>query len=817
MKNIELLAPAGNLDSFFAAVHSGADAVYLGSQGFNARQNATNFSMGELGQVVEYAHAHDVKVYVTLNTLVKNQEISQLLQVLNDLVSLKVDAIIVQDLGVFWLVNHYFKGLGLHSSTQLTVNNTYGIEYLRKLNVEKVVVARENSLSDIKSMAKTGMDLEVFIHGALCICYSGQCLMSSMIGGRSGNRGRCAQPCRLTYTLLDSSNNELNGDLGEHLLSPKDLNTWDMLPEIIEAGAVSLKIEGRMKRPEYVATVVRAYRERLDGLDCACDDERSIQVETELKQIFNREFTQGYFHTNPGRELMSYKRPNNRGLLLGRIDQAVDKGFAIRLKEDLRVGDGVEIWVSKGGRKGFEITYLEQEGQSVETASKNTTVNVGFSGRVFPGDRVFKTSDISLNQEAQSSYENRDLSIYEEVEVWITGTLNAPLVMRIQTEFGVSVSGQTDQTLQEAIQHPLDEEIIRKKMRFGNTRYRLGELHIDLGDNLMIPISQLNALRRNLTEQLEQTHHLVNSYSNLELENIENELTIRTSRSKGPVDLVAEVDDEYQARTAFIAGADLVYIHMNRARNTIEIDPTLLNDDDRKRMFYILPRIIRESETADLIKSLNKIKGQCAGYIAPSIGAIELLKSESLGPIYGDYALNIMNDLAIRELSSRKLAGVCLSPELSLGEMLEIHSPMQLEAVVHGSVPLMTTEHCVVGAVAGDKQGNHCKMPCKQGNYSFRDRKDYIFPLVLQQDCTMQVLNARELCAIEEVRSILEGPINRVRLLLRERSKEDIKIICKSYRKVMDSKKVDASLIKKELDEISPYGLTKGHYYREVE
>ncbi len=817
MRNIELLAPAGNLESFFAAVRSGADAVYLGSQGFNARQNATNFSMEELGQVVEFAHAHDVKVYITLNTLVKNQELSQLLQALNDLVKANVDAIIVQDLGIFWLVNRYFQGLALHSSTQLTVNNTLGIEYLKKLNVEKVVVARENSISDIKSMAKTGMALEVFIHGAMCICYSGQCLMSSMIGGRSGNRGRCAQPCRLTYTLLDSSNKELNGEIGEHLLSPKDLNTWDILPELIEAGAVSLKIEGRMKRPEYVATVVRAYRERLDAVDSALDDARSIQVETELKQIFNREFTHGYMHTNPGQELMSYKRPNNRGLQLGRIDRATENGFAIRLKEDLRVGDGVEIWVSKGGRKGFEITSLEQEGQSVEEALKDTTVNVGFGGRVFPGDRVFKTSDISLNQKAKSSYENQDLSIYEKVEVWISGSLDKPLSMRIQTESGETVSGETEQNLQEARQHPLDEEIIRKKMRFGNTRYRLDELHIDLGANLMIPISQLNALRRNLTDELERGHQVKDVYSELELEHIEKELSSKITSSKEAEKLVAEVDDEYQARAALGAGADLVYIHMNRVRTSIELNPALLNEEDKKRALYILPRIIRESEIAALVKNLKKLKGNCAGFIAPSIGAIELLESESLGPIYGDYALNVMNNLALRELSNRKLAGVCISPELSLSEMLEMRGEMLLEAVVHGSMPLMTSEHCVVGAVAGDKHGHHCKMPCKQGRYSFKDRKNYIFPLLLQQDCTMQVLNARELCAIEEVHSLLAGPISRVRLLLRERTEDDIQEICKSYRKVMNSNRLDASQVKKELDEISPYGLTKGHYYREVE
>jgi putative protease len=773
--------------------------------------------MDELSNVVEYAHAHDVKVYVTLNTLIKNNEITQLLQLLNDLVKVNVDAVIVQDLGVFWLVNRFFSGLGLHSSTQLTVNNTAGINYLKKLNVEKVVVARENSLEDIRSMAQAGVDLEVFVHGALCICYSGQCLMSSMIGGRSGNRGRCAQPCRLTYTLLDSSGRELGQELGEHLLSPKDLNTWEILPELVDAGAVSLKIEGRMKRAEYVATVVRAYRERLDSIGAGMNDERTAQVESELKQIFNREFTQGYFHTNPGKDLMSYMRPNNRGLQLGRIDKATPHGFAIKLKEELRLGDGIEIWVSKGGRKGFEVSSLEVEGKPVEIASKDTVVSIGYVGRVFPGDRVFKNSDKSLNQKARESYENRELAIREAVEVWIDGKLGEPLTMRIRTEYGEQVTGKTEQMLQEARQHPLDEDIIRKKMRFGNTRYLLGDLNIDLGQNLMIPLSQLNALRRSLTEQLERSNQVEQGYSEHKLGQLERDLFNGIKAKKEQGLLVAEVDDEYQARAAFRSGADLVYIHMNRARNRMEAKPELLGRQERASLYYILPRIIRESEMESLVARLHELKSGCAGFVAPSIGAIELLKSESLGPIHGDYALNVMNNLALQELTDRKLSSVCLSPELSLDEVMAIKSALPLEVIVHGSMPLMTSEHCVVGAVVGEKQGKHCKMPCLQNEYKLNDRKDYDFPLVLQQDCSMQILNARELCVLEEVRALLAGPISRVRLLLRERQDDEIKVICRNYRKIMDNKKLDASEIKKELEKVSPYGLTKGHYFREVE
>jgi putative protease len=323
LKYIELLAPAGSKEAFYAAVNNGADAVYLGGKIFNARQFANNFSNEDLKEIIAYAHFHGVKVYITVNTLIADTEIKDLLEYLVFLRNSGVDAIITQDLGVAKLVKEYIPDLELHASTQMTIHNSPGVQFLKEQGFKRVVLSRECSLEDIKNIHKEDKtELEVFIHGALCICYSGQCYMSSMIGGRSGNRGKCAQPCRLGYELMNDQGQKLTDEsFGKHLLSPKDLNTSEFLIELLEAGVTSLKIEGRMKRPEYVATVVRIYRQILDQYYAHEPISLTDENKRDLKQIFNRDFTSGYFIKNQGADLMSYKKPNNRGIFLGRVQE----------------------------------------------------------------------------------------------------------------------------------------------------------------------------------------------------------------------------------------------------------------------------------------------------------------------------------------------------------------------------------------------------------------------------------------------------------------------------------------------------------------
>lgn len=405
----ELLAPAGSWEALVAAVQNGADAVYLGGKNFNARQNADNFDNEKLIEAVEYCHVRGVKVHVAVNILIADEEMKEALFFLHFLHNIGVDAIIIQDLGLARLASKVLPGLPLHASTQITVHNAAGVKLLQECGMSRIVLSREVTLENIKKIKEeTGADLEVFVHGALCVCYSGQCLMSSMIGGRSGNRGCCAQPCRLQYQMIDNKGKQLvdPGKEGEYLLSPKDLNMSQHLPELITAGINSFKVEGRMKRPEYVATVIAVYRKLIDKALAGGTYEVEESQKRELAQIFNREFTTGFFYGNQGKEMMSLKRPNNRGILLGRV-KSFRKGsdmVEVSLQEDLQIGDGIEAWVTKGGRVGTEVHQIICHGQKVENAPSGSSVWISIPGRVNPGDRIFKTKDALLLQKAKISY-----------------------------------------------------------------------------------------------------------------------------------------------------------------------------------------------------------------------------------------------------------------------------------------------------------------------------------------------------------------------------------------------------------------------------
>ena len=368
---IELLAPAGSWEALEAAVNAGADAVYMGGKAFGARAYASNFDKEEMTKAVYFAHMHRVRLYITVNTLVDDSELAELADYLLFLNNVGVDGIIVQDLGIIRLARQIVPELPLHASTQMTITNSSGVDFAVAAGMERSVLARELSLKEIEAACSRGTEIETFIHGALCVCYSGQCLMSSLIGGRSGNRGRCAQPCRLPYKLLNAKGEDMleGKDAGQYLLSPKDMNTLAILPQLIEAGVVSYKIEGLMKRPEYVAVVVDAYRRAIDSYKAG-----NYHVPAEdlanIEQIFNRDFTTAYLTHRPGKEMMSDRRPNNRGVLVGRVTK-LDKQHnkaTVKLEKELHLGDGLEFWVSVGGRVGTTVTEMLKGGASVEGA-----------------------------------------------------------------------------------------------------------------------------------------------------------------------------------------------------------------------------------------------------------------------------------------------------------------------------------------------------------------------------------------------------------------------------------------------------------------
>ena len=434
----ELLAPAGTLTALLAAIQNGADAVYMGASRFSARAFAGNFSDYELAAGIDYAHAFGKKVYVTLNTLYHDDELDDVMSLFDDLYKIGVDSIIVQDLGLLSLLSEKYPDFAVHASTQMTVHNSYHAEFLKKKGVVRIVPARENSVPELKAIKKTGVEVETFIHGALCICYSGQCLFSSLVGSRSGNRGKCAQPCRKKYTLMVDG--RAVSTVGQYLLSPKDLNSSENIQKLMDIGVDSFKIEGRMKKPEYVAGVVSVYRALIDRSlkqnQNQTKNKNSLPTLSEkekLKKLFNRDFTSGYFESNPGNTLMSRKLPYNKGILIGKIIHADDRNrkIHVQLTSELSAHDGIsignleaEIRSTRDPRQGFPINKMYVGRSICSKASAGDTVEIPlphFSDNPMPtpnvGDSVYKTFDFELQKELSKTFPNLDEteSVGEEI------------------------------------------------------------------------------------------------------------------------------------------------------------------------------------------------------------------------------------------------------------------------------------------------------------------------------------------------------------------------------------------------------------------
>lgn len=843
---VELLAPAGNWEALLAAINNGADAVYLGGKSFGARYYAPNFSDEEIKNAVEYAHPRGVKIYVTVNTLVSDDEMEEVARYLNYLYQLGVDAVIVQDVGVAKLVHELFPDFEIHASTQMTIHNAAGINLLASYGVKRVVLAREMTLEDIKAIAQqTNLDLEIFIHGALCICYSGQCLMSSMIGGRSGNRGKCAQPCRMKYKLVDQQGREIDcGDKGEHLLSPRDLNTILYLPQIIESGVTSLKLEGRMKRPEYVATVIRIYRQCLDRYFANPENYEVREEELrDLAQIFNRGFTSGYLFGNLGADLMSYKRPNNRGLFLGRVTNISPRGnkITIKLAEPLSVNDGLEIWVSKGSKYGLKVRKIWSNGKEVKKASPGqeiTIENYGkYLGVVRVGDRVFKTHDEALISQALRSIKQGDVKGKVPIKAKVEVKEGEPLVLTVWDSEGNFATAQTAFKAQKAIKRPLTEEIIKQQLdRLGNTPFCLEDLECEIQGEVMVPFSEINEVRREAVDKLEKARLQVTARVKVTSQDISNYLAQFKDNDKKKVnehELVVSVGDVQSGLAAIEAGAQRIYLYSSPFRSqqggTESLEKLLAASKKNDcELVLALPRIWHEREKQQMEKLISKYEELgVQGYLVGNLGTLQLLKELQIdNKIYADYPLNIFNSLGLSFLAENsQVVSITLSPEMNWEQIRKLSNKtdLVLECIVHGSIPLMLSEYCAVGAlIGGKKAGQKCSMPCLKGKYGLKDRLNLVFPLEMDENCRMYVYNSKELCLIEDLPQYGKAGVKALRIEGRRYSPAEIKNITSIYRRALTGLNVgfldqeELSNLKEELAQGHTDRFTKGHYYRGV-
>lgn len=841
MTRPELLAPAGDWEAMVAAVQNGADAVYLGGRNFSARQQAANFDREELAKAVEYAHVRGVKIYVTVNTLIADEEMEAAAGFLRFLHNTGVDAVIVQDLGLIRLARIVIPELELHASTQMTVHNSPAAKLLRDAGVQRIVLARELGLEEIKEIKSlAGVEVEVFIHGALCICYSGQCLMSSMIGGRSGNRGRCAQPCRLQYRLENEAGDVLASPLetGEYLLSPRDLNLSQHLPELIKAGIDSFKIEGRMKRPEYVATVTRIYRavidRTLEGNFYFTDEEKN-----DLVQIFNRDFTTGYFFGRPGRDLMSYKRPNNRGVFLGRVkNYSRQKGLAeIKLEMPLRVGDGLEVWVSRGGRAGTEVhKIVSSNGKEVQEAGAGETVCIEVKGDIRPGDRVFKTHDALLVEKAKRTYTSERETKKIPVSFAVSAAVGKPLRITVEDAQGLKGEASSGILGEEAQKRPLNREFLLKQLdRLGNTPYSLRDLSCDITGEVMVPVREINEVRRRALEQLSQKRVRAGQKESIPEyifhKRMKEALMIPTgepAKENDTPSLAVAVSDVASLHAAVWAGAHEIYFGGDSFRSRKKItaadieEAKNLCDQEGVRLILSTPRIMHDDQFPIFLPLWEKaVSLPLNGVQVSNLGFLELAGREGHLPIYGDFQLNVFNTQNIAFLLDRQVRRVTLSPELTLKQVREIKIPT--EVLVHGAVPLMVSRYCALGGVLGwHGEKSMCSGPCKGCRVRLRDRKGVTFPVEVDYFCHMHIFNSRELCMVDNMDGLLKAGVSALRIDARLRDAESTEAVVRIYREALDRVLNDAynqefcDRAKDELARYTPHGFTKGHYFRGV-
>jgi len=847
----ELLAPAGDWEALVAAVQNGADAVYLGGRLYNARQYAGNFDGQELPRAIEYAHVRGVKVYVTVNILLSDGELAGALRFLHQIQKWGADAAIVQDLGLLRLARRVIPELPLHASTQMTVHNLSTARLLKKAGVERIILARELPLWAVKELAaNSGAEVEVFVHGALCVCYSGQCLMSSLIGGRSGNRGRCAQPCRLRYTLVEAPGGRAAADpevTGEYLLSPRDLNLSECLPDLIEAGVSAFKIEGRMKRPEYVATVVRVYRSLLDR--CTAGGPFFVLPEEaeELAQIFNRGFTTGYLYGRQGIDMMSYKRPNNRGLFLGRVKSydPVRRQAEVLLERDLCAGDGIEFWVTRGGRLAGEVDHLEVAGRRVECAPAGSAVRLDVGGRVFPGDRVFKTRDKRLIDKARYSYASPREQKKFPVNFKVTALIGEPLALEVCDGQGNRGRARTASPVQAAVKRPLTRELLAEQLdRLGNTPYEMAALDCRLEENSYVPVSEINEARRRALDELSRARAACFRVQPPLADRLfEDRLSrallpgerARPSRPPKPL-LTAAVSGLACAEAAAGAGADEVIFSSDCFRSRYPAfsfeefaQEALLAAQACKRagVKFVLasPRILMDGEEAEFVELIRRVgESGLDAVLVTSPGLIEAVREAAGRPVYTCYSVPVFNCQAARFLAERGAQRVTLSPELNLQQIRELlpQAGVPAEIIVHGQLALMVSEYCPAGSVLGGGRPENCSRPCQKRTFGLKDRTGAVFPTELDRYCRMHLFNSVDLCTLEETGTLAGLGPAALRIEARRARPEYVRAAVEAYRQALDAaghgdKKPDTAGLKEKLGSCpDSAGFTKGHLFRGV-
>lgn len=807
---MELLAPAGTMENFMAALESGADAIYLGGKVFNARAHAANFGIDELREAVRLAHILDVSVYVTVNILIGDTELGELENYLKDLDSIGVDAIIVQDLAVAEIAKRVAPNIHLHGSTQMTAATLDAVRFYESLGFTRVVLARELSLKEIQHICKhCKAEIEVFVHGALCVCYSGQCLMSSFIGGRSGNRGACAQPCRLPYELLDSKGESVLPKHEAYLLSPKDLNYSEHMNELVAAGVTSFKVEGRMKKVSYVRQVIGTYREILD--------KASIQ-ENQRKALasgFNRGFSTAYLEDTVGRQMMTVVAPNHQGKPIG--ESYTKKGEVyLSLTEPIEQGSLVKILQSNGS-----VTYytVDDEWTCIsDTLYKGRPTEGLAVGQLYLASTPKNTKSRGL-QEFTRKY---DMSVYLSVGsngetnyTELTAILDSGLSVTVTNEYVPAIANKVPTSL---------EKVTEQLGRLGNTLFRLS--YVDIPDGpYMWPASVLNALRRDAVTALETaliTHH-VESWQALQVTgDVDYDFKAQHELSYDTCPMIsARVDEIEGVKAAISGGAQKIVFGGDRLSRT----PYALSVYDEVARLcaqsdvictFATPRVVKDDEVEAYKHTLEAIVQANPDSISIHVPQALLWLRELgyTGAIEADTGLNIFNTPTLNFWEQLHISCVNPSQELTLKQITELakHSHVPIETMIHGYTEMMISEYCAIASFVGTGSKVNCPMPCVKESYSLKDRKGEIFPIRTDPYCRMHIMNSHEMDMRAYVPMLLQKGISILRVDGRHMKPSYVKDIVSQYVGIATGtmeappKKIDSQ----------GESITRGHYFRGI-
>lgn len=783
MKKVEILAPAGSMESLIAAMNKGADAVYLGGNKFSARAYASNFDNDNMIKAVDYVHSYGAKVYVTLNTILKENEIEEAVRYVGFLYEIGVDAIILQDLGLFKRIKEDYPDFEIHASTQMTIHNGEGALFFKERGFHRIVLSRELSVDEVKYISKDlGIETEIFVHGALCISYSGQCLMSSMIGGRSGNRGRCAQPCRMEYTLKGNT----SGERKAYLLSPKDTCTIEDMKDIIDSGTYSLKIEGRMKRAEYVAGVVENYKNAVEK-ELYNTEYNVSKGKRELLQLFNRGgFSKAYLHKNVGMDMMSFKHPRNTGVPLGKIE----KNGEIVLKEDIALGDGFRFRES-----GFSINKIITNGKEVKEAKRGERVKI-FPTAYKVGDEIFKSLDKKLFDSLEDSIKpyNRKISLKANV------TFKVAEPLRIRIEYNDKNYEFLGEVVEKAEKRPLEKDrVIDSLCKSGESAFKIDEINFEVFEDGFIRVSDLNNLRREALEGVQKS--ITKSFRRKRPKKLDKVDNIKSSDIG--LDIIYQCITREQLDTLIEEGIkDIIVDVFNRDKDSIKVKDLIEVSQNKELNIYLkVPNIIK-SEFNNVINIIEKVKEYIKGIVTVNVGIIRNYQDEMM--IIGDYKLNIINSEALK-FYQNEIDIPTLSLELNRKEIKNMlkGNKGNVQGIIYGKTELMISEYCPIGSTFGEKSScSDCNLACTRDEFTLIDRMNEKFRVMTDIFCRSYILNPHPLNLIEEKDDLKNLGVNSFRVEFRDESSNEVK---KVLRMIRGEEKVNTN------------NYTKGHYRRGIE